>query len=413
VFSLADSQCEYDSVEMSCTYCRTKGLVCGNKISASGWRSNQLLLKTQLCTVNAAQPGKIALPRQIERCEEEILTPFEERHIHSLHEGKFLFTFALLQLSRTDGGRLEGALYRRFGPYVSSKPVRYGCILYSIFKAGDAADTNSYHLIYLDHFYRAMRDAIERQEFADVAYGCYTACMYSLKVRRPVAEIARHAEAFRLSVRLLKVSGASVDEETFLLECMWEKLLWHMGRQLFFKSNPTQECLNQLLHFAEPLLLSDYKGYPRWIRDSFSELEVKYQFLRFVMLLDLQCTPTSAELKQLIVKRFVRSWTTTQAPSRDRTTHRSLSRDIWSGLLTLLCYLEGQTSLGISCPPMEIITSIRLAVDRIPKSADSEMISYELWDLIDLGVCSMVLIGLVQNEFQKVDVFGSTWYDTY
>jgi hypothetical protein len=370
-------------------------------------------LKTQLCTVNAAQTGKIALPPQIGRCEEERLTSFEERHIQSLHEGKFLFTFALLQLSRTDGGRLEGALYRRFGPYVSSKSVRYGCILYSIFKAGDAVDSNSRHLIYLGHFYRAMQDAIQRQDVADVAYGCYTACMYSLKLRRPVAEIARHADAFRVSVRLLNISGASVNEETFLFECMWEKLLWHMGRQLFFKSKPTQECLNKLLQFAQPLLLSDYKAYPRWIQESFSELQVKYQFLRFVVVLDLKDTPASAELKQSIVKRFIRSWTGPQTPSKDRTVLRRLSRDIWSGLLTLLCYIEEKTPLDIGCTPMEIITSIRLSIDQIPKPDDSEMIQYELWDLIDLGVCSLVLIGLVLIEFQTVDIFGSTWYETY
>jgi hypothetical protein len=259
-----------------------------------------------------------------------------------------------------------------------------------------------------------MRNAIERQQFADVAYGCYTACMYGLKVCRPFTEIAGHANAFHLSVCLLSISRGSVDEETFLLECMWEKLLWHMGRQLFFKSKPAQDCLSQLLRFAQPLLLSDYKSYPKWIQDSFSELEVKYKFLRFVLSLDLQGTPASAELKQSVVKRFLRSWTTAQPSSPgNRTIIRRLSRDIWSGLLNLLSYFEAQFALGISCIPMEIIASIRLAVYQIPRPVDPENIPYELWHLIDLGVCSLVLIELVlKSEVQTADLYGSTCYES-
>jgi hypothetical protein len=268
------------------------------------------------------------------------------------------------------------------------------------------------HLLYLGMFYRSMREAIELQAFADVAYGCYTACMYGLKVHRPFAEIAEHANAFRLSVRLLKSSGTPVDEETFLLECMWEKLLWHMGRQLLFESILAKESLAQVLEFSQPLCLSDYSKHSIWIQDAFSELEVKFQFLRFIVSLDLLGTSSSRELKQSIVTRFLRSWGQSQPLLvHDKALIRKLSRNLWSALLALLFWCAGQSTFEsrpyTSDFPWIIISSIHLAVDLIPTD-NSGSLSHDLRDVTELGINCLVLIGLVVSESHSIGVFCST-----
>jgi hypothetical protein len=244
-----------------------------------------------------------------------------------------------------------------------------------------------------------MRNAIERKDFGDVAYGCFIACLYALKVRRPFDEIAGHAKGFRIVVYQLK--GTIVDEETFLLECMWEKLLWHMGRQLFFQSTPTIDCLHQLAEFAYPLSLSDYKSHAVWIQDSFQELELKMFFMRFLVSLDLQGTLESGQLKKVIVKQFWKDWTRGSTTLPNRTQIRRVMRSLWSGLLRLLCDLT-QNPLVSPAVLDNTISSLYLAIDSIPEHDDITS-TVEVQDLIDLARSCLFLIGLVVCEVEPMN----------
>jgi hypothetical protein len=151
-----------------------------------------------------------------------------KKHIRSLRERNFLFQFALLQFPRRDGHHVWKNVFRRFGPVLSSKPVRYGCILYSIYKHQQEFKheiTSSHHddhLLYLNHFYQATQEAIKSDEFPEVAYGCFAVCMYGIRSRRNCKEVANHARGFRLSVERLMETCAPIGEKMFFLECMWD-----------------------------------------------------------------------------------------------------------------------------------------------------------------------------------------------
>jgi hypothetical protein len=112
--------------------------------------------------------------------------------------------------------------------------------LYSLHKHGKAAENDSYHQHYLDQFYQATRAAIDRQAYRDLVYGCFAGCMYALCVRRQFDEIAAHAVAFRLSASHLLATNSLMGEETFFIECMWEKLVWVMAREMLFPQNLPQ-----------------------------------------------------------------------------------------------------------------------------------------------------------------------------
>jgi hypothetical protein len=268
-------------------------------VSAKSWQSRHYTEKLQ-------HPSRLVLQIQPAQCREE-LTSLEEKFIAPLREGEYLFRFAQLQACRTDAGRLNGCLFRRFGPSLSSQAIRFGCVLYSMFKFGDATKESLNHLIYLDKFYSAMRRAIDRRSFSEVAYGSFTATMYCLKLHRPFPEIVAHTKAFRVSVQLLLISDGIINEETFLLECMWEKLIWQMSRQMIFRSSSSLDMLCQMMEFARPLSLSDYTFSP-WMAETLDNIKLKFDFLRFFISLQRQHNIGTDSLQELLLSAFLKSW---------------------------------------------------------------------------------------------------------
>ena len=121
-------------------------------------------------------------------------------------------------------------------------------------------------MVYLDQFYKAVREAIDQKAFADIAYGCYAGCLYSLRVNRPFRETVQHARGFKMGVSFLTPSSY-VCEETFFLECLWEKLVWVMTRALV-KKTASVESWNIVAELAQPLSLSDYNDQPKWVHEA-------------------------------------------------------------------------------------------------------------------------------------------------
>jgi len=314
---LAYIKCQYKDTQLKCEYCVGKGLGCGPKISAKSWQSDY---STQLASKMRTPP--IFTPQlPLARSKEEQLIPLEERYITPIRDGRSLFSFTQLQACRTDQGRLYACVFRRFGPSLSSPVIRFGCVLYSMSKRGDAKAFDISHLMYLDKFYTAMRRAIDQQSFIEVAYGSFIAVMYSLKQHRPFSEITNHAKAFRLSVHQLMTSMGIVNEETFLLECMWEKINWRLGSRLVVEAqSDTDVELCQLMDFAKPLALSDY-SFSSWMPESLREIDVKFQFLRLIISLEMQhCLAAQRDPKINSIGVFERGY--------DKFRFESLEKDV-------------------------------------------------------------------------------------
>lgn len=298
-------------------------------------------------------------------------------------------------------------VFRRFGPHLSSKPVRYGCILYSLHRNA-VASHDERHMVYLDQFYKAVREAIDRNAFADIVYGCYAGCLYSLRVNKPFKEIVQHAEGFRTSVGFLTPSSGPVCEETFFLECLWEKLVWVMTRALL-KTTASVESWNILAEFAQPLGLSDYNDQPKWVHEALADIKLKLQFIRFVVALTLDGSSTAIAVKMALWRRFL-PWVKKPPDGRGNTgSHcnrfllHNLSRNLWSELLTLL------SSLMIA--PLAHVSEINLnlsfistIVDCIPISNPASP-STEFQDLNEMSIISLVLVGMVASQL-GLDLFG-------
>ena len=236
--------------------------------------------------------------------------------VQSIREKNHLFRFKLLQIRRTDGHHLWEHLFQRFGPLLSSNVVRYACIVYIMYKQQKhtkepsavipssficASDSERY----VSLFYHAARQAINHGEYADLAYGSFAICLHRLRIGDDFQEVANHANGFRASVKQLMETSPPSGEEAFLLECLWEKLIWIMGGKMLFKTAPTASELETLKTFACPLFLSSYKAQPQWIQESFRIVILKFHFFQIIVALESDATPNSSILKAALVTRFL------------------------------------------------------------------------------------------------------------
>ena len=194
-----------------------------------------------LIYVNHTPPGP-TIPRLIPTPNDERLSNFDKTLIHSMPAREFLFGLGNFRLYPSTGPRhrLWDCVLRRYGRNLSSPPVRYGCLLYALFKNGHAKLRDHVHLNFLDVYYRSMQEAISHDAFADLVYGCYAGCMYILRASPNVSEVMHHLTGYRLSACRLISTSVVAEEELVLLECMWEKLLWYMAQELLFKQRVTQ-----------------------------------------------------------------------------------------------------------------------------------------------------------------------------
>jgi hypothetical protein len=343
----------------------------------------------------------VSIPRLPVRPDIQRLIPeFELKHLRAFHARKFLFAFVLLQEFRTDGRHFHGVVTRRFGQYLDSKVVRYGVILNSLLKF-DESKTDQ--LAYLQQFYRAMSDSVERKSYAEVVYGCFSVCLYSIRTGAPLAELIAHAHAFRLSAGHFQSSAILSAEESLLLWCMWEKVLWNIGRKYYFDAaNENTEYVEKFIDLGEEFLVENL-SWPLWMRDAYIEIKLKLQFVRFIIWLDKCGTPESQSIKLSITNRFVKSWKRTTisehvVSATDKLILRKLSQALWSRLVVLL----EQIVPGV--PPLcedlvGVIHSILSVVAECPETEHSAMIP-QLKRFLETTVYVLILVGLVLCESQ-------------
>jgi hypothetical protein len=384
-------------------------------VSARCWESQQGQQKVQLegpISVMSAEPEETIelAPRQLPTPYDEMLTSFEGMHIRSLRNREFLFGFTNLQYSRKDGRRLWELVLRRFGSNLSSKPLRYACILYSLFKNGLMAFDGTQVLLYLDQFYKSTREAVEHENYPDLVYGCFAGCMYVLRVRPRLQEITHHAKAFQISVHRMAVISVVTEEELFLLECMWEKMMWYAAKHLLFEPSTKAESLNLLAELAQPLFPSADKAQPSWIQESYSELKLKRQLVQFIVYLE-QCSVVDAgKIKWSLYRRFRRDQelfgtqikTLSSASCCHQHLIHTLSRKLWSELFNFLF----DEFVGTPFQPLNInqstisrIFSIHSIVELIPKLED-ECLEEDTRNALDLAIYCLSLIGLTISESQ-------------
>jgi len=402
-------------MESPCTQCISKGLTCGNKILASEWQPRTTVLIDSQTSVSAIR-NTLPITRPPQRPGHQILSVFEDTHVRSIRERNFLFKFTLLQFPRTDGHHLWENLFRRFGPLLSSKSVRYGCILYSLYKHQyDFRSQALYdhdHLLYLKHFYKSTREAITAKRYEEVVYACFAVCMYWIRLKRHFEEVVGHAGGFKLAVENLMQTSPPIGEELFFLECMWEKVIWIMGEQWLFKTNPAPRVLDEMQKLADVLWLSGYRDQPRWVQESFVVIQLKFQFLRFTITLHRSCTAGEVdEVKDLLVQKFYKHWRANAetlrdqaslTPSRDRTHLRTLAANLWSEFLELLlkCGVAGNgaDSSGIYRTTLDLVSSIHSLVILLPSGDAFVEMPFEGWHAVEIAVDCLALIGLVLRE---------------
>ena len=101
----------------------------------------------------------------------------------------------------------------RFGPYISSKPVRSAVLYYSSFRK-EGGKTTSLGMEYLAQFYESAREAIAKESYVELVYACYAMCLYEMTAKRSFSEdFEKHARGFLISYENLMKTDALTGEE--------------------------------------------------------------------------------------------------------------------------------------------------------------------------------------------------------
>jgi hypothetical protein len=238
--------------------------------------------------------------------------------------------------------------------------------------------------------------------------------MYSICSGRNFHEIAAHAVAFRLAIDNLRQSALLSGEETFFAECMWEKVVWTMTRELLFRQKLTPKSLKRLAEFAQPLFLSEYKDQPIWIQEAYSEVRVKIDLIRSLTYFELYAGNELPLVKVFLAARFARDFVRCVGSQINRSNPicwesrrllRMISRKIWVRLLAFVSGLVLATSGDASIMPgspriIEEIKSMFSVVDLIPEPEHCVGLRAELFNVVDMALCSLVLMGLAMSELQ-------------
>jgi len=386
-----------------CKLCVHRGLACTPKVSAREFRHQQGLLR-RISEPAFLSGTAVAIPRQPAGPATDTQLPqFEITHLRTFHARKSLFTFVRLQEFRTDGRHFQGVVVRRFGPWLTSKVVRYGMILCMLGRVGD---TREEQLVYVNRFFKAMSDVLERRDHAEVLYGCYLICHYSIRSGASLHEVLSHASAFRLSALCFQDSFNLSTEESLLLWCMWEKSLWNAARKfLFHSSDQSLESLETFSDLATPFMAPD-PNWPVWMQDSYADVDLKLQFIQFMIKLGRNATAECMQVKASISRRFKREWKRIKSvegqlvSTIDTLILRKLSNSLWSNLIKLLDQrLFDALSLSESTIGT-IRSSLSVVAHSSPYQKYPRLENQRLERFFDSVVYALVLIGLLLSEWQ-------------
>lgn len=332
----------------------------------------------------------------------ESVNPSETNHIQWLRVNEGLFRFANLQFFRDDGNRLWQPVFRRFGTSLSSHPVRYGYILYSLYKQKKGINNDHCRANYLSLFYNSTNEAISRNDLASLVYGCFAGCMYLLRTDCDFQEVEKHAKGYLTSLSRLSVSDTN---EKFLLECMTEKMLWEGAKRFLFNADWSTSNLAPVTKFLEDFFLTWKlkENEPGWMKESSLVLNLKLKFVRtLIQLYHCRHHFENAEvIKKSLLSRFRRDFVDpiefrvlNHASYGNLAKLRSFLRALWSSLLDIVLDLVANSRAAETFDHRTetAVFAINSIIDLIPKSQDTNEFSTEVRNLIDIAGYCMKLV---------------------
>jgi hypothetical protein len=251
----------------------------------------------------------------------------------------------------------------------------------------------------LVEFYGAAQRAIARKAYGELVYGCFAACMYCIRTKRNVTEIFHHADGFRRSTEEFVRFDVLDTEEMFLLECMWEKVVWYIARLVNSRPSPMVELFPRLGPYCQPLSLGNYSnGQSRWMEHSYCEIKAKFDFITVLLWFNnpgvASADLDSGHIAEFLTLRFYRDlrmspigrpirWPGTQDPISSSTVAK-----LWSELFRLIGRMlrdevgSGETT---SCPIFSILNLV-------------QSIESDEAEVVDISLYALTLAGLVVNQ---------------
>jgi hypothetical protein len=340
---------------------------------------------------------------------------FEVLHIQSLRKIDGLFRFANLQAFRVDGQRLSEIVFHRFGPTLSlSRPVKHAYILYSLYK--NRRDFYSDRCVYLDGFYRSTKEAIEGEDLPTLVYSSFAASIYACRTGRPFGEFKTYVSGFSASLAQFNEDKYIHAGEAFLLECMREKVVWEGIQRYVFEEDRERQDLDALSTFSP--LLYPYKRSSisdQWIEDAAAELELKLQYLKTMVELGGSVLDGSENVIQFLRFRFSRDFVTKINPGSGNTAEsakgmRKTLRALWSTILSFLSHVEFESQHNYRPIPGSL-DHILTIVDAISALEASDPNVLPVQNLLEIAICSLVLLGLDNYARFPGSLFGSFFQD--
>jgi hypothetical protein len=350
------AKCEYSDYANRCRRCAHRGLECGPKHNSRAFRA--MHPKGQ---VSKAQQS---IPRLVSSPSDDTLTPFESAHITALLEKGSLFKFVNLQYFRPDKHNFWQVVLRRFSCHLTARPVRYGCILYSLHKNNGKLFSDYCHYLYLTRFYQATCESIKKNEVPSLVYGTFATCMYSIRTANTFHEVEVHFRGFSSSV--LQFLGVEVTdvEERFLVECMREKLIWKAAQRFLFPLSRESRDLGGVIPMFSSLSATTLSTWnadqPMWMERSASEIQLKFRLIQVVTRLYLKGKasddPVYDAVKQYLLERFHRDFGVRLSKSKSSKTDTGQARGVsiprWSRILDYVSrlYLSSSNNQNSSSP---------------------------------------------------------------
>jgi hypothetical protein len=370
---------------------------CGPKISARSWKSIQTGPE-----LGRLRKRTLDIPRLVSAPPEDSLTPFESTQLTALREKGSLFKFVNLQFFRPDKHCFWQIVSRQFSLRLTSLPLRYGCILYSLHKNDGTLYSDHCRSQYLNRFIQATCEAIKRNDITAILYGSYAVCMYSIRTATiTFHDFEVHVRGFSASVsQYFGRDAKSIDvEERFLVECMREKLVWKAAQRFLFNTSWASSDLQHVsttLYSLSDDMLSPCSHQPDWLTQGTAEIQLKLKFIRIVTQLYSRSTEDSLyeTVKLSLVERFHRDFGTRlrRQPSislNDTAEFRLFSVRLWSKLLDCVSILCLPQPLLSNQALSDTLLSIYLLVDEVLffQKTESRV-------LFDIASYSLVLISL-------------------
>lgn len=161
-------------------------------------------------------------------------------------------------------------LFRRFGVNLTSKPVRSAFVLmsnqisYGIFRSN--VKTDPFVAKYYAAFCRSTREAIDRKDYAEIAYGCAYMCLYTISSMRPWDEIEIHINGCLSAFENL-VDGKGIpmdDAQVFVFLCTSIVMLLVLRFEMPLGTSiekSSHNCLRNILIRQTDILSNSVKRY--------------------------------------------------------------------------------------------------------------------------------------------------------